>query len=113
MAAVAPTEYKWHVRKGNTARLTVQYRDLSGAIIDTTGVTATLFVYDSGLAALTKPVTNTPATGTFEIFLSDVEILDFDFRQAEYEMMVVFPNGDIVTLIDGPLVVDSGRGPFE
>lgn len=110
---MSSTDYTWTVRKGNTARLTVQYQQPDGTPIDTTACAGTLYVYDAGLTALLVPATNTPASGQFEIFLGKDDILGFDFRQAEYEFNVAFPNGDEYTLLDGPLVIESGRGPFE
>lgn len=107
------TEYVWAVRKGNTARLSVQYQQSNGTVIDTTGCIGTLYVYNSGEIIFEVEALNVPAEGRFEIFLSKLDILDFDFRQAEYEFNVMFPNGDEYTLLDGPLVIESGRGPFE
>lgn len=107
------TEYKWTVRKNNTGRLLVKYTDPNGAPIDITGAVGTLYVYDAGTTALEVTATNDNANGTFALFLTKAQILAFDFRQAEYEFIVAFPNGDETTLVDGPLIVASGRGPFE
>ena len=104
-------EFKWVVRKGNTARLSVLYQQLDGTPIPTTGAVGTLHVYDTGLDVQFATTNN--GAGTFGIFLGINDILDFDFRQAEYEFNVIFSNGDVLTLLEGPLVVESGRGPFE
>lgn len=101
------------MRKGNTARLSVRYQQPDGTVIDTTGCTGTVYIYDAGEIAFSAPVVNTPVNGQFDIFLAKADILAFEFRQAEYEFNVAFPNGDEYTLLDGPLVVESGRGPFE
>lgn len=108
---MSATEFKWVVRKGNTARLSVKYQNLDGSAINTTGATGTLRVFDTGLF-VEFPTTQDNA-GLFELFLDVNDILGFDFRQGEYEFNVEFANGDVTTLVDGPLVVESGRGPFE
>jgi hypothetical protein len=112
---LSATEYKWTVRINNTGRLAVQYAELDGTPIPTTGVVGTLYVYDSGETVLEKLASNDEPNGRFDIFLSKAEILGFDFRQAEYELIAVWPglNADELTLVEGPLVVASGRGPFE
>lgn len=96
----------------NTGRLVVRYEDPDGTPIPTVGATGTLYVYDAGEEILDKAASNDGA-GRFDLFLTEAEILAFDFRQAEYELIVLFGNGDKTTLIEGPLVVTSGRGPFE
>jgi hypothetical protein len=115
LVAVEANEYKWYVRKGNTARLAVEYRELDGTIIPTTGAVGTLYVYDGATIVLQVTAVNDGPNGRFSLFISKAEILAFDFRQAEYEFNVVFPNipeDDETTLVDGPLIVESGRGPF-
>jgi len=108
------TEFKWTIRKGNTARLAVLYRDpATSTPIPTVDCAGTLYIYDSGEVVLAVVATNDAPNGRFDIFLSKAEILELDFRQAEYEFNVLFPNGDETTLVDGPLVIESGRGPFE
>lgn len=108
---MSATEYKWVVRKGNTARLSVKYQNLDGSTIDTTGAVGLLKVYDTGIE--TEFGSSNNNAGLFTIFLNVDDILGFDFRQGEYEFNIEFSNGDITTVLDGPLVVESGRGPFE
>jgi hypothetical protein len=104
-------DYKWTVRKGNTARLAVQYQQLDGTPIPTIGATGALHVYDGDFEQIFSAANN--GAGRFDIFLDVADITDFDFRQAEYEFNVTFSNNDVTTLVDGPLIVESGRGPFE
>lgn len=110
--AVEANEYKWYVRKGNTARLTVSYRQLDGTVIPTTGAVGTLYVYDGADIVLEVEAGNDAPNGDFNLFLSKAEILDLTMRQGEFEFNVLFSNGDELTLVDGPFVVESGRGPF-
>jgi hypothetical protein len=114
MAGIADViEYKWRVRKNNTARLVLQYQGPNGEVIPTTGCDGTLFVYDGAATVLEKSGVNDAPNGRFDILLTVAEILAFDFRQASYEFNVVFPNGDVTTFVQGPLIVESGLGPFE
>lgn len=106
-------EYPLVVRKGNTGRLTVVYEDPDGNPIPTNGCVGTLYVYDGAVIVVEKVATNDAVNGEFDIFLDILDIESFNFRRGVYEFTVEFPNGDITTLVDGPLIVESGRGPFE
>lgn len=106
-------EYKWRVRKSNTARLAVEYKTPDGLVVPTTGCVGTLFVYDGDLAVLEVVAGNDGPNGRFDLFLSVAQIMGLGFRQGEYEFNVEFTNGDVTTFLCGPLVVESGLGPFE
>lgn len=106
-------EYPWSVRKGNTARLTVVYEDPSGNPIPTTGCEGILYIYDGEVVVVERVATNIPSAGEFDIFIDILDIESLNFRRGVYEFNVEFPNGDVTTLVDGPLIVESGRGPFE
>jgi hypothetical protein len=106
-------QYSWTVRKGNTARLAVFYQDSNGTAISTAGCIGMLYVYDGNVVVISKSADNIPTEGRFDLFLTVTEVGAFDFRQASYEFNVTFPGGDVTTLVDGSLIVESGRGPFE
>ena len=113
---MSSSEFKWFVRKGNTSRFTTVYQQLDGTPIPLTGVTATLFVYDGEDIVMevdTAPnITIDEPNGQIDVFLSDFDILGFDFELGEFELNLNFANGDISTIVDGPLIVQKGRGPF-
>ena len=114
---MSSSEFKWFVRKGNTSRFTTVYQQLDGTPISLTGVTATLFVYDGEDIVMevdTAPnITIDELNGRIDVFLADFDILGFDFELGEFELNLNFANGDISTIVDGPLIVQKGRGPFE
>lgn len=118
MSTVDTTEYKWAVRKGNTARLTMAYQQLDGTPVTLSGCTATLYIYNGSdvfASYSTAPeISIDGPAGTVSILLSKDQILAIGaaFEMGEYELNVLFPNGDELTLLDGPLVVRAGRGPF-
>lgn len=106
------TEYKWEVRKRNTGRLSVLYQQLDGTPISLAGCTATLTIYTGNTEVLEKPAI-IMGTNQIDLFLSKDEILSFDFELGGFELIVLFPNDDEDTFIEGPLIVKEGRGPFE
>lgn len=104
-------EYQWDVRRRNTARLTASYQEPDGTAIPLTGCAATLTIYSGTTIVLSKDCTIVNEEIT--LFLSVLEIEAFTFQQGDYELLVEFPNGDVDTFLEGPIVVRDGRGPFE
>jgi hypothetical protein len=108
------TEYKWEVRKRNTARFLIAYEQDDGTPIDLTGATATLFVYSGGDSILLQKSCNLTLPNVIDVFLTKNEILAMPFESGGFEVIVSFANGiDEETFVDGPIIVKSGAGPFE
>jgi hypothetical protein len=70
------------------------------------------FIYSDQDIILQKDC-NILGPNQIDIFLAVADILAFNFELAAFEVNVTFTNGDVETFVDGPLIVKSGRGPFE
>lgn len=105
------TEFTWEVRKRNTGRFSILYQQKDGTPISLAGATANLYVYVSTAIALQKSC-NILGANQIDVFLTEAEILAFEFEVTDFEIIVTFSNGDKETFVDGRLVVKSGRGPF-
>jgi hypothetical protein len=104
-------EFTWEVRKRNTGRFSILYQQKDGTPISLAGATADLYIYVSSAIALQKSC-NILGLNQIDVFLTEAEILDFDFEVTDFEVIVEFSNGDKETFVDGRIVVKSGRGPF-